>query len=219
MNFKKAFLPPCWEPVIVLSVAVAVLAADTSGRQTRTASNETLVPLSSIRADQAGLQQRTVVLANGEPVGLMQEVVIDWRTGQPAFGLIKLFDNIHPDAGFTAVPWSRFKFGNDDVRTQVLVTKEQLRRAPKIETSDLGKASKWTEQMQQYYGAQGSDSGMSGMIRGSGSSRQSDRGSSDYVRAGDRGATIAVYVVGALVLGILAGRYFVHRRREDARSC
>jgi hypothetical protein len=163
----------------------------------------------------ADFESKTVTRTNGEPVGTLHDVIIDWNKGQPEFGVVLLFDNIHPDAGFTAVPWSTLRFGADSSRVQILATKEQLRKAPKVASTQGMANPKFLAEARRHFASQGSaDSGMSGTVQGSGSSLGNERATGgEYLNAGSRGASVAVYVALALIIGIVVGRYLLARRR------
>ena len=202
-----------WFCSMVALLGNSLLAAEPRKAETHPA----LAPISA-KSENTEFGRRTVTFTNGEPAGILYDVIVDWNTGRPEFGVLKLGDNIHPDAGATVVPWSLFRFGTNNPRPQILATKQQLRgapRLPKAAAENLRDPAILNE-ARQYYGARGSaDSGLSGTLRGSDSSANSDGASAQYLGAGSRGATWAIYLGGALVLGIIVGRYLVTRRTES----
>ena len=204
--------------LVAISLASSVLSADTDKSGTNS-SDPSLVAISATMNNQ-DFGRRTVTFTNGEPAGILQDVVINWATGEPEFGVLKMGDNIHPDAGTTVVPWSLFRFQTANSRPQLLVTKEQLRGAPRLATAkikDIQDPSILNE-ARQYYGARGSaDSGMSGTLRGSDSSGPNAQGGR-YLGAGSTGASVAIYILGALVVGLIAGRYLLSRRSDPHRA-
>jgi hypothetical protein len=54
---------------------------------------------------------------------------------------------------------------------------------------------------------------MSGTLRGSDSSGPDTTGGG-YLGAGSKGSSIAVYIIGALIVGLIAGRFLLYRRSE-----
>ena len=85
--------------------------------------------------DIAEWQGRSVIDRNGERIGKLEHVYFDVETEEPQFGAVKegLFGR-----HLTLIPLVGATIGPDNV--QVLVSKEQVRVAPKLEAADLSPA-------------------------------------------------------------------------------
>ena len=124
-----------------------------------------------------GFEGRTVIDADGEKVGKVDELYRDQEGGQPEWALVNtgLFGTKK-----TFVPLAGARPSGEDV--QVPVTKQQVKDAPRIETDqDLSEAEE--RQLFDHYGVpyttEGSTTAQGAPIEGDRASGTQDRGSDD----------------------------------------
>ncbi len=72
----------------------------------------------------------TVINTNGEPLGIIRELVVDRESARPQFAILDVSDDIIPTNAVVPVPHQLLK--ELPQRLQLDVTKERLRSAPRF---------------------------------------------------------------------------------------
>jgi hypothetical protein len=94
-----------------------------------------------------------VVNAKGDNLGEIKEVVIDPETGRVAYAVVAFGGFLSMGEKLFAIPFSAFKFDQDDNKYVLNVTKERLEKAPGFDADawPLMTDEKWNREVYKYY--------------------------------------------------------------------
>jgi hypothetical protein len=194
-------------------LGLAAAAEDGSGVKREQA----IVPLTPELAEQIRKDRyvdESVQTTNGNVGGIFTDIVKD-KSGKPVLGIMQAYDNVTREKRFIAAPWSMFRFDREQRQIQIETAANQLRTAPRYNGDQLAGLAEGSElqRIQQHFGA-----GMGGGSVTATMGSQSGQGSSALPQPPTneaqptRGSVSAIYVLGALVMMVLAFGYFVRRR-------
>ena len=165
---------------------------------------------------------KAIKTTNDEPVGELVDVVVNWDGGAVQFVVMKAFDNIASGDHYIALPWPLLSYNDSTKSIQVRASLNQLRKAPRVQPGTWAGLTKDgnAKEIYAHFGQNEAAAGSSGppVESARGGSDQWQRTIESDIRqpglavAGGRESNTTVYVFGALVVGILVGRYLLNRR-------
>lgn len=166
----------------------------------------------------------TVRGTNGDVLAQLSKVVLDDEGQRPKFAVLQLFENVTQNPSFIVVPWETLTVNTDTADFFIGASADKLRQAPTIRADDVPDRAppNWGSEYYTLYGVQpqrsdpeanavGTAALVSGVVKGSGSSRESATPVVD-VHRGD-----TVYICLALILVLFGVGMLSRRRARDDR--
>lgn len=158
---------------------------------------------------------KSVQTTNGNVVGIYADVIND-QSGQPAFLMMQVYENVSLGDDFVAVPWNIMRFDQQHRRIEIAAAADYLRQAPKFDRARLEAIKSNPEELAKLQHAMGAAMG-GGAVSGT-MGTQSGQGASSFnpPRTNDaqpqRGSVTMMYILGLLAAGIVAIALFARRR-------
>jgi len=103
----------------------------------------------------SSLEGETVVDAQGENLGEIEEIMLDVRGGRIAYAVMSVGGFLGVGEKYFAVPWHSFTMDTDNKRFILDVDKERLLKAPGFDQNEWPSMAdkRWASEIHDYYGA------------------------------------------------------------------
>ena len=103
----------------------------------------------------SSFEGETVVNAQGETVGEIEEIMLDVRAGRIAYAVMSVSGFLGIGEKYFAIPWHAFTMDTDNDRFILDVDKERLKNAPGFDKDHWPSMAdqRWGTEVHAYYGA------------------------------------------------------------------